>query len=186
MEMLSEKELNFSKKELREHMSALESGDSAAVVQKLLQRKEIQDAKAVMVYAALQGEVSIAALIKQLREQGKTIAYPRIEEARMVACEAEEHDLVDHVYGVQQPHKDCQEVGNIDVVLVPGVCFDAKRNRLGRGKGYYDKFLHNFTGHKIGVSFDNRVIESIPVEEHDERMDLVITEKGMVGVENDP
>lgn len=62
----------------------------------------------------------------------------------------------------------------IDVILVPGVAFDAYGNRLGRGKGYYDKILKQTNAYKIGVCFDFQFIENVPTEVHDVKMDKVV------------
>jgi 5-formyltetrahydrofolate cyclo-ligase len=63
----------------------------------------------------------------------------------------------------------------IDVVLVPGVAFDAQGHRLGRGKGYYDRFLQSVSDiKKIGVCFDFQKVESVPAEAHDVVVDIVV------------
>ena len=62
----------------------------------------------------------------------------------------------------------------IDLVIVPGVAFDKNKNRLGRGKGYYDRFLEKIDAPKIGVGFDCQLIEKLPVEKFDVRMNKVV------------
>ena len=68
----------------------------------------------------------------------------------------------------------------IDLFLVPGVAFDKSGNRLGYGKGYYDQLLHNTTGLKIGICFDCQVVDAIPNETHDIKMDIIVTESRII------
>jgi len=69
------------------------------------------------------------------------------------------------------------EYSDIDMVIVPGIAFDKKKNRLGRGKGYYDRFLANISAVKIGVCFNFQLLDEIPADMNDISMDWVITEK---------
>ena len=62
-----------------------------------------------------------------------------------------------------------------DLILVPGLAFDKSGARLGRGRGFYDRFLAGITGFRVGVCFDWQLVESVPVEAHDIRMDAVVT-----------
>lgn len=62
------------------------------------------------------------------------------------------------------------------MIIVPGVAFDNNNNRLGRGKAYYDKLLKESKSYKVGVCFDFQLIEEVPVDEYDIKMDLIISE----------
>jgi 5-formyltetrahydrofolate cyclo-ligase len=64
-----------------------------------------------------------------------------------------------------------------DVLLIPGLAFTSKFDRLGRGKGYFDSYLKNFSGKKIGLCFEDQIVKSVYPEEHDEKLDYLITEK---------
>jgi len=76
--------------------------------------------------------------------------------------------------GIREPATGCIEIppDDLDLVLVPGVAFDLHGNRLGRGKGFYDRLLQNFRGTKCGIAFDEQIVEKIPAEKTDVRMDL--------------
>ncbi|MDA3778950.1 MAG: 5-formyltetrahydrofolate cyclo-ligase, partial [Bacteroidales bacterium] len=69
------------------------------------------------------------------------------------------------------------DYNSIDIIVVPGVAFDDNMNRLGRGKAYYDKLLHNCKAKKIGICFNFQIINKVPVDKHDITMDLVISDK---------
>ena len=70
-----------------------------------------------------------------------------------------------------------EDLAQIDLILVPGVAFDASGNRLGRGKGYYDKILRQTDAYKLGVCFAFQLLEQIPTEPHDVKMDRVVASK---------
>ncbi len=71
----------------------------------------------------------------------------------------------------------------IDLVIVPGVAFDEDLNRIGFGKGYYDRILYRLSSRakKVAVAHDFQVLNSIPSEEHDVKMDIIVTEKRVIG-----
>ena len=72
---------------------------------------------------------------------------------------------------------DCEPapLNRLDLVLVPGVAFDAQGRRLGRGKGFYDRLLAKVRGHKCGVAFDVQIVSGLPEEPHDVRVDSILT-----------
>jgi 5-formyltetrahydrofolate cyclo-ligase len=79
-------------------------------------------------------------------------------------------------YGVREPTgKDFTDFDKIDLVIVPGVAFDRKGNRLGRGKGMYDRMLQKIKAHKIGICFPYQLVDEVPFEDHDVPVDEVLT-----------
>lgn len=84
----------------------------------------------------------------------------------------------DNAFSVPEPQgESVDEISDIDLIIVPGVAFDKKNNRLGRGKGYYDSFLKDIDTYRIGVCFAFQLVADVPVAEHDVKMDLVLTEQ---------
>lgn len=78
-------------------------------------------------------------------------------------------------YAIPEPVGELfEDFDKIDVILVPGVAFDADGNRLGRGKGYYDRILKQTNAYKVGVCFNFQFIEKVPTEEHDVKMNKVV------------
>jgi len=69
-----------------------------------------------------------------------------------------------------------------DIIIVPGLAFDRSGNRLGRGGGFYDAYLRNFHGQKIGICKQMQFVDELPIEEHDIKVDFVITENEMINV----
>ena len=81
-------------------------------------------------------------------------------------------------FNIWEPDDTCPIVGlqEIELIIVPGVAFDRSRNRLGRGKGFYDRILTQLEIPKIGICFDFQLKEHIPTEAFDEKMDVILTE----------
>jgi 5-formyltetrahydrofolate cyclo-ligase len=77
--------------------------------------------------------------------------------------------------GIWEPDTEDQYFGEIDLAIIPGVAFDGKRNRMGRGRGFYDRFLSNHKCTKIGICFDIQILTRIPTNSNDKKMDWVIS-----------
>jgi 5-formyltetrahydrofolate cyclo-ligase len=69
-----------------------------------------------------------------------------------------------------------------DILLIPGLAFDREGRRLGRGRGFYDKFLNNFRGIKIGLCFEGQLIERVPTLEHDVKMNFILTNRELIKI----
>jgi 5-formyltetrahydrofolate cyclo-ligase len=91
-------------------------------------------------------------------------------------------EILSGQFGIREPAPTCVEIplADLDLVLVPGVAFDASGHRLGRGKGYYDRLLEHFAGKKIGIAFDEQMVGAVPTEKNDGRMDVIVTPTGCV------
>lgn len=90
-------------------------------------------------------------------------------------------NLTKGAFGIMEPiSRDIVPPESIDLFIVPGVAFDFDYNRLGRGKGYYDRFLSDIDKPVIGLCFDYQLIASIPHEAHDKKMTLIIAENTIV------
>ena len=80
-------------------------------------------------------------------------------------------------FGIIEPLGDEIDCNIIDFIIVPGVAFDRNLNRLGRGKGYYDRLLSESNAFFAGIGYQMQVLEKIPVEDHDIKMNCIITER---------
>lgn len=133
-------------------------------------------AKTIMAYCAIAPEPDITPVLRRVLEQGKTLLLPRCEidgvmTARVMRDLAE---LTSGAFGIMEPPDDSPVFPpeDIDLILVPGLAFDRFCCRLGRGKGYYDRFI---SGQRtMGVC--GCLLPRIPVEDHDKSMDAVMTE----------
>ena len=142
----------------------------------------------IVAYYSLPDEVCTHQLLDELVTAGKTVYLPKVvSDTEMVLCQYTGRDsLQKGAFDIMEPTgpvlpKDKYE--DIRVVLVPGMAFDKENHRLGRGKGYYDRFLTAhflpLTSHVspllIGVCFDFQCVDAIPVDEHDVCMDGLIS-----------
>lgn len=110
--------------------------------------------------------------------EGKTLAFPRMENDALQFFTG--GSLETGPFGVRQP-KGGNPAPPPDLVLVPGLGFDPAGSRLGRGGGFYDRWLEANRGVKtLGICFACQLIEKIPVEAHDARVDAVLTEEGFI------
>ncbi len=124
----------------------------------------------------LEAKVDIFSEVPQIRW-----AFPRIKDGELEFCESSA--FVVGPYGIHEPAASAEaiEVGQLQGLLVPGLAFNKNGNRLGRGQGYYDKALQNFSGLKVGICFDFQLSkETLPTEAHDIRVDYLITESGLI------
>lgn len=156
---------------------------SLVILGKLFKAPEFVKAKSILFYASFDAEVETFEMIKQAKQLGKRIALPIIltKEKRIVPIGIEncEEDLELGPYGIKQPRyvkKRCISVEDIDLVVVPGVAFDKNNNRLGRGAGYYDRFLANLPQDipTIGLAFDFQLVPRLPQQSHDRPVSRVI------------
>ncbi|MBU0615096.1 MAG: 5-formyltetrahydrofolate cyclo-ligase [Nanoarchaeota archaeon] len=151
--------------------------NSQIIKQKLFQTKEYQKAKSVLFYVSFGNEVNTLEMIKEALAE-KIVAVPIVQENDIVASVIKDIKELDSAnkFGIKEPSF-INSIEKIDLVIVPGLAFDRQGYRLGFGKGYYDKFLSKLSTKTIGICFDFQILDKLPAEEHDIRIDKIITEK---------
>ena len=157
--------------------SELEKSRKSDIIRDRLFNEEVfKKAKVVMFYVSLKDEVNTLSMIDEALKTGKRVAVPVIlrEEKRLIAGEIgnRKEDLESQHFGIYQPKEGrVREVPleNIDLVIVPGIAFDKYNVRLGRGHGYYDRFLCALPNKTktIGLAFDFQVVPNLPKDSHD-------------------
>jgi 5-formyltetrahydrofolate cyclo-ligase len=175
------------KEKLNKQSVAQRLHKSRLIKEKLFKLAAFKRAGCVMFYIATDKEVETRFMMAEAQKIGKTIAVPAIlkgekKQEKMVASLIEDLDrkLTLGPYGIPQPGRRYIRkipVAQIDLVLLPGLAFDKKGNRLGRGKGYYDRFLAAVSRHIycIGLAFDFQVLNHLPVLSHDIGVSKVIS-----------
>lgn len=154
---------------------------SAEAALNLLDLHDLLNVGLVLAYAALPAEIDPLPGVSALRRRGAKVAYPRIESAGVLGVHLVDHelDLVAGPFGLAQPREAAPlaHLFLIDVVIVPGVAFDACGARLGYGGGYYDRLLPQLRPDclRIGLAFDQQILPDVPAEEHDAKVDLIVT-----------
>jgi len=158
---------------------------SRVIQKKLFALKEFKEAKNIMFFASFDGEVDTFRMIKETIKLGKQVVLPAIvkKEKRIIPSKITDlqKELDTGPYGVKQPKlKKTQFVSpeDIDLVVIPGIAFDRVGNRLGRGEGYYDRFLKKLPNGipTVGLAFSFQILKTIPSVRHmDIPVDRVIS-----------
>lgn len=183
-----------SKKELRKAILEKRSAQgkeqidkkSKAICSYILQSTLYKKAKYVMIFASMSDEVQTKALLDDVLQSGKELFLPYIidlTEGQMEAAQVRDlSELVVGKYGILTPADDALHFTSpeeIDLILVPGAAFTRDKNRLGMGGGFYDRFLPQAVNAlKVGLGFNFQLVDRMPVEAHDLKLDMLVTEDG--------
>lgn len=160
---------------------------SSRIQQHLVRSAMWQSAKTILFFSALPGEPRTAELLRLGLDDGKQCVYPKTEplkvDIRLFVVKSPERLVRGH-FGIMEPEvAKCEEIqrDQIDLACVPGLGFDPFGNRLGRGHGYYDRFLsaEGFNGQTIGCLFECQMVEEIPRECHDHPVHYLLSESGL-------
>lgn len=167
---------------LRKQKEEIRHKKSLKIKKKLFALDGFKRAKTILFYLSFDGEVETDRMIKDAKKEGKKIAVPICDrkKRRLIPCFFSTFsNLRRGVYGVRQPKiKKIISNDKIDLVIVPGVAFDKKGNRLGRGLGYYDRFLTKLSSSitRIGIAFDFQILKNLPeLCSYDQPVDKVIS-----------
>jgi 5-formyltetrahydrofolate cyclo-ligase len=162
------------RKSLSEHITA-----------RLLELDACRKARCVMAYVGFGSEIDTARFVADILAQGKTLVLPRVERGyrALKLCDVRdpENQLEAGVWGIRQPRADlCPEISaaKIEFVLVPGVAFTRRCERLGYGGGFYDRFIRGLAPRPalVAAAFELQVLPELPTSETDQQVDLIITE----------
>ncbi len=188
------KSIYEEKKRLRKAMKALRSAmpkeawqeRSARIVQNIKALEKFQTATVIHAFLSDENrqEVNLIPLLELIITSSKNLLVPIIEGKELISVELTSFNhLTRHAFGVLEPTERTPSAleSEIDLVLVPLLAVDKSGNRLGYGKGYYDRFLKRLRSNpfKLGVAFDFQVLEHVPNTKDDTRVDAVVTETGV-------
>lgn len=173
----------IEKKELRANIKALKKQhtkeqlleQSVAILSKLGNDDDFKKARIVMIYSALPDEVQTQAFLEKWRHR-KKIILPTVVGDDIVPVElAADTTFAVGDFNILEPQNE-PYTGGYDLIVVPGVAFDRNGNRIGRGRGYYDRFLcKHLNVRRIGICFDFQLVDEVPTEPNDIKMDKVIS-----------
>jgi 5-formyltetrahydrofolate cyclo-ligase len=156
---------------------------SSRIARRVAELPAFVRARTIGLYSPMGAEVDTAELVLLAASAGKRIAYPRIAsgERRLAYAECACDLLVDGPLRTREPPSAAPLVplDELDLVVVPGVAFDARGRRLGRGRGYYDATLAALPrgAARVGLAFELQIVDAIPEEPHDAPLDAVVTEE---------
>ncbi len=171
---------------LRQQAGKLRLAKSLAIAKRLQRLPLYRTARVLMCYVAFDGEVETRPIIQQALADGKRVAVPITLAGRkkLIAVEIVDPDRdLTRVgpYGIIEPKNEPRRrlrPEKLDLILVPGLAFDARGQRLGRGMGYFDRFLETVPASvpRVGLAFRFQVVKALPWESHDQPVSRVVTD----------
>ncbi len=152
-----------------------------ALFARFLALPQVQQAKTIFAFWGIPGkEPETARMIQTLVSQGKRVGLPRMLPGHLMEIRQYMPDrpMVSVSFGISEPDLTCPILtqDEIDLILVPAVCYDKAGYRLGFGGGYYDRWLEHFNGFRVGMCRNAVLQDRVPTEPHDSRVDLLLTE----------
>lgn len=177
---------NRIRKEIMAKRNALSKEEieskSEIIYQRVIVHPAFQNADLVFAYIDAKNEVQTRLLIEYAWKSGKKVAVPKVHgEIMKFYLITSYEDLEPGCFGIQEPKETCEEVlipMENSLVIMPGVAFDRQGNRIGYGKGYYDKYFSAYPDvYKIAIAFEVQIVPMVPADEFDVKADIVMTEK---------
>lgn len=153
---------------------------SDQIVGRVLAIPELLRARTVVTYAARADEADLAGALAHLHDRSIRTLFPRVRDDDLELVAATDLLTLTLGYrGIREPVGPNVDAGVVDVALLPGVAFDVVGGRLGHGGGHYDRLLGRLPPHalRVGIAFSCQVVPRVPREDHDEPVDIVVTEK---------
>ena len=171
--MKNEKRLEYIN--IRKHINDKEE-KSKRITSKILSHPRFINSSTIGLYASLEDEVSTDILITESLRLGKRVYLPKVVGEDICFYEINSLDeLMIGTFGVREPISN-NNLSDLDLVIVPGVIFDSNNNRMGYGKGYYDRFLKDKKCYKIGICFKEQITDNLPIDDYDIKMDEVVVD----------
>lgn len=155
--------------------------NSSAIFFNLLKIKVLQSAKNILFYYPINNEVDTKLMIPYFWQQDKKIYLPKVENNELTAnLFTPEDSLEKGSFNIYQSTNEKILNNNPDITIIPCSVCDHSKYRIGYGKGFYDRYLASRKTFKIGLCYDFQILSSIPYEEHDQQLDLAITENRVI------
>lgn len=180
----------MEKSEIRRRIKALRSmlletekmSAAEEVFDRLEQTAAFLLADRILMYHSLPDELSTHRFLDKWNGR-KKFYLPRVNGVNLEILPYDESRLELGSFHIEEPTgNDTVSSDEIELVVVPAVAYDRKGNRLGRGKGFYDRLLSETKATKIGVGYEFQIVDEIPVEPHDVKMDMVITQNTVIRI----
>lgn len=180
---------NKNKNELREAMLKKRDSQSleekarkdAAIFEKFIASEYYNNSKVIFIFVSFRSEVDTHRIIERAINDGKIVCVPKVisrKEGMKAFIINDFKDLKEGYFGILEPSEKCPEIerNKIDIAVMPGAAFDRNGGRIGYGGGFYDRFLKDLESiKKIALAYDFQVLEKVPMDENDVRIDGVIT-----------
>ncbi len=177
----------------RDAMSVDQRTDAASsMCESIIASTPYLNAFTVLAYASFGSELETASLLERILVDKKNLVMPRVDKvSQQLQLHRVRHldELVAGVWGIREPSAALEIVppNAIDLIIVPGVAFDRAGFRIGYGKGFYDKLLSvaNPATTRLSAAFDCQIVDAVPNEAHDQRVDIIITPTQKILISHD-
>ena len=143
----------------------------------------VKDYKIIGLYASMDDEVKTDSLINRLLKNGNSVFLPKVEGSNLSFYQILSLDELNVTgkFQIREPNIINPLKSPLEAIIIPGICFDMNKYRIGHGMGYFDKFLSNKEVRKIGVCFDELINDTfIPYNDYDVKMDIIVTDKRVI------
>lgn len=179
--MITKQEQRKLIKEVLKNTSITELNRQSELASKrLIELIQFKEANTILAYMAMKRECDPRLIVEKANELGIAVAFPLcIEGNRIKICVPFGPDCFNiGAYGIIEPDENRSAIlspNDLDLIIVPGLAFDNKCNRLGRGAGYYDRLLCESRAYKVGLAFDCQLLPEVSTEAHDQKLDCVVS-----------
>lgn len=192
--MKSEAKFSADKKELRSYIKTKRKSvenkaeKDSLVAQNLLSLDEIKKADTILCYISLDDEICTDEIVRVLLDSCKSVGAPYCVDNNGnmdFYYITDFDDLRIQSFGVREPViEKCKKVTSFDntIIILPGLCFDSNGNRLGYGKGYYDRFLQIHSLISVGLCYNSLIVKKVPTDMYDKKADIIVTENDIIRI----
>ena len=179
--MLEKRKIRDKIKKLRSNLTKEQvAEESKLIYNQIINNKIFERAEVVMSYMSFQNEIDTEKINDYIISCGKKLLLPKMIDREVIKpIEYTGEFEIDNSFGIKEPVGEIYD-GDIDLVIVPGVVFDREGNRIGYGRGYYDRFLKLYPrARKISLAYEFQILDRLEVEEHDEKIDVIVTKNNI-------
>lgn len=157
--------------------------ESKLIYNQIIDNKIFERAEVVMSYMSFQNEIDTEKINDYVISCGKKLLLPKMVDREIIKpIEYTGKFKIDNSFGIKEPVGETYN-GDIDLIIVPGVVFDREGNRIGYGRGYYDRFLKLYPRtRKISLAYEFQILDRLEVEEHDEKIDEIVTKNNIIRI----
>jgi 5-formyltetrahydrofolate cyclo-ligase len=156
---------------------------SREIGRRLFQQPEFIAASTILFFASFRSEVDTLPLIRQALSAGKRVVLPKVRGKELALFEIKEldADVSAGAWGISEPRENNPvALASVDLIIVPGLAFDERGNRLGYGAGFYDKLLASCTTTTAALAYEVQIVPNVPAAEHDVPIQKIVTEKRII------
>lgn len=172
---------SFYRKKRKDISKAQKETVDKVLFEKIISLKEFRKSRVILAYYPINDEINTIPIIEHALNQGKRVALPissTVDHTLTFRFISSLEELKSGAYSIPEPPEDAEMFNNETKALciVPGLLFDRMGNRLGYGKGFYDRFLSSFNGITVGLCYSDFLLDKLPTDENDRTVDIIVSD----------